>query len=193
LLWRDNFAKHLLINRSQKPDTPTNVSCLLLPLQALLISQRALLLGAILLIGSPQSKYSRSEYFILHRTHNFQDSNNLWACQKYSVSEYFILRRTHNFQDSNNLWACQNIQCLNILFCVERIIFKVQIICGISVDNFASSSFWSLYLKMADDDSLPWGTMQCAGKLEGHILLDWSFYALILVFPVILFGGHCKE
>ena len=69
-------------------------------------------LGAILLIGSPRSKYS--------------------------VSEYFILRRTHNFQDSNNLWACQNIQGLNILFGVERIIFKIQIIWGISFDNFVS-------------------------------------------------------
>jgi hypothetical protein len=38
---------------------------------------------------------------------------------------------------------------------------------------------------MMDDDSLPWGTLQCAGKLAGHRFLDWSFYALILVFPVI--------
>jgi hypothetical protein len=36
---------------------------------------------------------------------------------------------------------------------------------------------------MVDDDSLPWGTLQCAGKLMGHRLL--SFCALILVFPVI--------
>ena len=49
---------------------------------------------------------------------------------------------------------------------------------------------------MVDDDSLPWGTMQCAGKLVGHRLLDWSFYALILVFPVIwcfLFGSWFKS
>ncbi len=38
---------------------------------------------------------------------------------------------------------------------------------------------------MADDELLPWGTTQCAEKLAGHKLLDWSFYALILVFPVI--------
>jgi hypothetical protein len=47
---------------------------------------------------------------------------------------------------------------------------------------------------MADDDSLPWGTTQCAGKLVGHRL--WSFYALILVFPVIwcfLFGSWFKS
>jgi hypothetical protein len=126
LLWRDNFAEHLLINRSHKPDMPTKVSCLLLPSQALLISRRALLVGAVLLIGSPWSKYTRSEYF--------------------------ILRQTHNFQDLNNLQACQNIQGLNNLFCVERIILKIRIICGISFNNFASS-FWSLNLKMADDDS----------------------------------------
>ena len=38
--------------------------------------------------------------------------------------------------------------------------------------------------------------MQCAGKLAGHRLLDWSFYALILVFPVIwyfLFGSWFKS
>jgi hypothetical protein len=49
---------------------------------------------------------------------------------------------------------------------------------------------------MMDDDSLPWGTLQCAGKLAGHRLLDWSFYALILVFPVIwyfLFGSWFKS
>jgi hypothetical protein len=49
---------------------------------------------------------------------------------------------------------------------------------------------------MADDDSLPWGTLQYAGKLVGHRLLDWSFYALILVFPVIwyfLFGSRFKS
>ena len=40
LLWRDNFAEHLLINSSHEPDTPTKVSCLLLPLWALLISWR---------------------------------------------------------------------------------------------------------------------------------------------------------
>ena len=33
----------------------------------------------------------------------------------------------------------QNIQDPNILFCVERIIFKIRIICGILFDNFASS------------------------------------------------------
>jgi hypothetical protein len=77
LLWRDNFAEHLLINRSHEPDTPTKVSCLLLLSQALLISWRALLVGAILLIGCPRSKYSRSEYFILRQTHNFQGPNNL--------------------------------------------------------------------------------------------------------------------
>ena len=49
---------------------------------------------------------------------------------------------------------------------------------------------------MADDESLPWGTTQCAGKLVGHRLLDWSFYALILVFPVIwyfIFGSWFKS
>ncbi len=49
---------------------------------------------------------------------------------------------------------------------------------------------------MVDDDSLPWGTSQCAGKLAGHRLLDWSFYALILMFPVIwyfLFGSRFKS
>jgi hypothetical protein len=74
-------------------------------------------------------------------------------------------------------------------------LFKIRIVCRISFDNFASS-FWSLNLKMADDDSLPWGTLQCAGKLAGHRLLDWSFYALILVFPVIwyfLFGSRFKS
>ena len=38
--------------------------------------------------------------------------------------------------------------------------------------------------------------MQCAGKLAGHRLIDWSFYALILVFPVIwnyLFGSWFKS
>ncbi len=38
--------------------------------------------------------------------------------------------------------------------------------------------------------------MQCAGKLAGHRLLDWSFYALILVFPFIwyfLFGSWFKS
>ncbi len=38
--------------------------------------------------------------------------------------------------------------------------------------------------------------MQCAGKLAGLRLLDWSFYALILVFPVIwyfLFGSLFKS
>ncbi len=38
--------------------------------------------------------------------------------------------------------------------------------------------------------------MQCAGKLVGHRLLDWSFYAHILVFPVIwyfLFGSWFKS
>jgi hypothetical protein len=72
---------------------------------------------------------------------------------------------------------------------------RVLLICRISVDNFASS-FWSLNLKMMDDDSLPWGTLQCAGRLAGHRLLDWSFYALILVFPVIwyfLFGSWFKS
>ncbi len=47
-----------------------------------------------------------------------------------------------------------------------------------------------------DDELLPWGTLQCAGKLAGHRLLDWSFYALILVFPVIwyfLFGSWFKS
>ncbi len=47
---------------------------------------------------------------------------------------------------------------------------------------------------MADDESLPWGTTQCAGKLVGHRLL--SFYALILVFPVIwyfIFGSWFKS
>jgi hypothetical protein len=36
---------------------------------------------------------------------------------------------------------------------------------------------------------------QCAGKLAGHRLLDWSFYAFILVFPVIwyfIFGSWFK-
>jgi hypothetical protein len=49
---------------------------------------------------------------------------------------------------------------------------------------------------MMDDDSLPWGTSQCAGKLARHRLLDWSFYALILVFPVIwyfMFGSWFKS
>jgi hypothetical protein len=47
---------------------------------------------------------------------------------------------------------------------------------------------------MADDESLPWGTTQCAGNLVGHILL--SFYVLILVFPVIwyfIFGSWFKS
>jgi hypothetical protein len=88
--------------------------------------------------------------------HNFQDLNNL--------------HRLHNFQDSINLRPIGKL-------------FKIQIIWGISFDNFAIS-FWSLNLKMADDDSRPWGTLQCTGKLAGHRLLDWSFYALILVFPV---------
>jgi hypothetical protein len=46
------------------------------------------------------------------------------------------------------------------------------------------------------DELLPWGTLQCAGKLAGHRLLDWSVYALILVFPVIwyfLFGKWFKS
>ncbi len=47
LLWRNNFAEHLFINRSHEPDTPTKVSCLLLPSWALLISRRILLVGAI--------------------------------------------------------------------------------------------------------------------------------------------------
>ena len=49
---------------------------------------------------------------------------------------------------------------------------------------------------MADDDSLSWGTTQCAGKLVGHRLLDLSLYALILMFPVIwyfLFGSLFKS
>ncbi len=49
---------------------------------------------------------------------------------------------------------------------------------------------------MVDDDSLPWGTMQCAGKLARFRLLDWSFYALILVFLVtwcFLFGSLFKS
>ncbi len=49
---------------------------------------------------------------------------------------------------------------------------------------------------MMEDELLPWGTLQCAGKLAGHRLLDWSFYALILVFPVIwyfLFGSWFKS
>jgi hypothetical protein len=49
---------------------------------------------------------------------------------------------------------------------------------------------------MVDDDSLPWGTLQCVRKLAGHRLLDWSFYALILVFPVIwyfIFGSWFKS
>ncbi len=40
------------------------------------------------------------------------------------------------------------------------------------------------------------GTTQCAGKLAGYRLLDWSFHALILVFPVIwyfLFGSWFKS
>jgi hypothetical protein len=40
------------------------------------------------------------------------------------------------------------------------------------------------------------GTSQCDGKLAGHKLLDWSFYALILVFPVIwyfIFGSWFKS
>ena len=47
---------------------------------------------------------------------------------------------------------------------------------------------------MADDESLPWGTTQCAGKLVGQRLL--SFYALILMFPVIwyfIFGSWFKS
>jgi hypothetical protein len=47
-----------------------------------------------------------------------------------------------------------------------------------------------------DDDSLSSKTLQCAGKLAGHRLFDWSFYALILVFPVIwyfLFGSWFKS
>ncbi len=43
LLWKDKLAKHLLVNRSHEPDTPTKVSCLLLPPQALLISWCGLL------------------------------------------------------------------------------------------------------------------------------------------------------
>jgi hypothetical protein len=38
--------------------------------------------------------------------------------------------------------------------------------------------------------------LQCAGKLAGHRLLDWSFYALIFVFPVIwyfLLGSWFKS
>ncbi len=38
--------------------------------------------------------------------------------------------------------------------------------------------------------------MQCDGKLAGHRLLDWSFYALILVFLVIwyfIFGSLFKS
>jgi hypothetical protein len=49
---------------------------------------------------------------------------------------------------------------------------------------------------MMDDELPPWGTLQCAGKLAGHRLLDWSFYALILVFPVIwyfIFGSWFKS
>jgi len=34
---------------------------------------------------------------------------------------------------------------------------------------------------------LPWRFEKCTGKLAGHSVLDWSFYALILLFPVILF------
>ena len=60
-----------------------------------------------------------------------------------------------------------------------------------------SSPFkFQISLSMMDDDSLPWGTSQCAGKLAGHRLLDWSFYALILVFPVIwcfLLGSWFKS
>ncbi len=47
-----------------------------------------------------------------------------------------------------------------------------------------------------DDELLPWGTLQCAGKLAGHRLLDWSVYALMLVFPVIwyfIFGSWFKS
>ncbi len=46
------------------------------------------------------------------------------------------------------------------------------------------------------DELLPWGTLQFAGKLAGHRLLDWSFYALVLVFPVIwyfLFGSWFRS
>ncbi len=78
---------------------------------------------------------------------------------------------------------------------LENKLFKIGIICGISVVNFLSS-FWSLNLKMMDDDSLLWGTSQCAGKLVGRRLLDWTFYALILVIPVIwyfLFGSWFKS
>ncbi len=85
------------------------------------------------------------------------------------------------------------VSCLLLPLQAILISQRVLLICGISVDNFASS-FWSLNLKMADDDSLPWGTLQCAGKLAGHRLL--SFYALILVFPVIwyfLFGSWFKS
>ncbi len=107
LLWRDNFAKHLLINRSHKPDMPTKVSYLLLPLRAsFLISWRALLVGAILLIGSPQSKYSRSKYFILRQTHNFQDSNNLRNISQKICELFWSLDASYlkNIQGQNNLW-----------------------------------------------------------------------------------------
>ncbi len=48
---------------------------------------------------------------------------------------------------------------------------------------------------MMDDDSLQ-DSQRGAGKLAGHRLLDWSFFALILVFPVIwyfIFGSWFKS
>jgi hypothetical protein len=43
---------------------------------------------------------------------------------------------------------------------------------------------------------ITWGSSQCAEKLAGNRLIDWSFYALILVFLVIwnfLFGSWFKS
>ncbi len=112
LLWRDNFAEYLLINRSHKPYTPTKISCLLLPSRAILISQRVLLVGAILLIGGPQTHNFQDSNNLL-RTHNFQDLNNLR--RMHNFQDWNNLRRTHNFQDSNNLRQTHNFQDSNNL------------------------------------------------------------------------------
>ncbi len=120
LLWRDNFAEHLLINRSHKPDTPTKVSCLLLPSRALLgllMHPRWYLFFAILLIGSPRENKLFKIRII---------------CVKHIIFKIRIICGISfdNFASSFDL-STRPIGKL----------FKIRIICGISFDIFASSFF----------------------------------------------------
>ncbi len=60
LLWRDNFAEHLLTNRSHKPDTPTKFLACYFRRKLFLVSWRISILEVVEIFGNPE---------IIHYTH----------------------------------------------------------------------------------------------------------------------------